>query len=241
MTAAQQRAGAVTGVDLVDVGAAVEQRGRGFEVSLARGVQQRRHAALGGDRRVDLFGIEIADVRIDRRVGIARRNLAGAHDLAARFDRGRNLARRRLGLRVLADEAFDHLALFFGGGAIERAELRDVDHLGGDRRIGAAREQRLDGLGAIQARRENQRRLAGFGFLGVDVGLGVGQQVITSALPDEAARCSGVTPLLVVARVDVGAGLDQRLRHGGAARTGPARCSGVYWPMRVTAPMLAPA
>ena len=38
---------AVAGADLVDVGAAVEQRARGFDVALPRGVQQRRQAALG--------------------------------------------------------------------------------------------------------------------------------------------------------------------------------------------------
>ena len=63
---------------------------------------------------------------------------------------------------------------------------------------------------------------------------------MTSALPDEAAMCIGVTPLLVVLALTSAPALMSALVTA-ALPDLAARCSGVYWPMRVTAPMLAPA
>ena len=110
-------------------GAAVEQRRGGFDVALTRRVMQRRHAALGGHRRIDLFRVEVARVRIDRRVRIAAAEPCRTQQISrAAWIAACTWLGVGLGFGSLADEAFDHLALTIRGGAIElRCFARSMD------------------------------------------------------------------------------------------------------------------
>ena len=178
---------------------------------------------LVDDRRIDLFGIEIAHVRIGGAFGSGGGILPERSDLAAGFDRG-------LHLRSASDACLGSLptkpsiTLRWRSTAARSscAELRDVDRLGRRRSASAPRfEQRRDRVGAIAAGGEDQRRLFPLPLpCALTSALASASRLITSALPDEAARCSGVAPLWFDLRVDVGAGLDQRLGHRRTARLG---------------------
>ena len=122
---------------------------------------------------------------------------------------------------ILADEAFDHLALALDGGAIERVPASCTSMVLLETFASAPRfEQRRDRRGAVRRRREDQRRLFPFGFARVDVGLGVGQQVDHVGAAGQRRQVHRRGAARIRLRVDVGAGLDQRLRHGGAAGLG---------------------
>ena len=62
----------------------------------------------------------------------------------------------------------------------------------------------------------------------------------TGVLPAVAARCSGVTPVVLV-RASTAAPAPSSAFTASTLPERLARWSGVYWPMRVTAPGLAPA
>ena len=159
----------------------------GFEVALARGVQQRRHAALGRDRRIDLFGIEVADVRIDRRVRIA-----AAESCPSARSRGPLRSRPAPGsASALPSESLPmkpSITLRCRSAAARSSALNLAMSmtLVVDRRIGAAREQRLDRLGAIAGR---PRRSAASGrasdSFALTSALASASRLMTSALPDE--------------------------------------------------------
>ena len=161
----QEGARGIAGPGLVDRRMAVEQRTRRLDMTLAGGVQQRREPALCGNRRIDLFRIEVV-CRTGRitvagrgaffRVG--RRDLPGREQLARRMHGGLHLAGR--GRLTLHDRGVEHLALSLGRRAIQRALLRDVDRLRRDARVRAALEEHTDRVGAVLRRREHQRGLA---------------------------------------------------------------------------------
>ena len=147
----QQRAGLVAGAHLVDVGAGVEQRLRGLDVSLARGEQQRRQPALRADQLVE--AIRRASRRRRRR---RRLCAAGAGALPRRVLPPVRRARCRLLLRA-------------------PSARRDRRPSVVDLVIGAAREQQLHRVDAVEGGGEHQRRLP-CARPGVDVRAGLEQR-----------------------------------------------------------------
>ena len=184
---------------------------------------KRGQAALGRDRRVDFFGIEV--VRRAGRVaivggrallGVGRRNLAGCEQLARRLHRRLNLAGGRL--LALRHGGLEHLALPLGCRAIERALLLDVDRLGRDPRIGAAREQHRDRLRAVLRRRVDQRRLPPVRVLGIGVGAVVEEDLDDVGVAGGGGQMQRRHAGRGRAGADTGAGFHERLDDGRAAR-----------------------
>ena len=124
-------------------------------------------------------GVQLIDVRaaVDERLHDVGKALAGSElqrrQAALRADQlvvaiatrgaGDIHPGRRLRTGAVAARAAQHRFFF------RRGQREQVDHFRGGLVIGAAREQQLHGVGAIERRREHQRRLAFGGVFRVDV------------------------------------------------------------------------
>ena len=97
----QQRAGAIAGAHLVDVGAGVDQRQRRLALAVARGQQQRRQAAVRADQIgvAERLGLVAVVVGARRRRGCAARAGAAGDPRPAAAARSRCIAAIR-GLRA---------------------------------------------------------------------------------------------------------------------------------------------
>ena len=145
-------------------------------VALARGEQQRRHAALRVHQLVD----EI--LAVERR---ATRGRGAGRGAAA--PRARRRWRLGLGGQVAAV-----------GVLAVGAERHQVDDLGRGVLVGAAREQQLHDVDAVGGGGEHQRRLPAVALLGVRRRRRPSSSAVTAAVsPDAAANISGVAPVLV--------------------------------------------
>ncbi len=189
-------------------------------MSLARGVEQRGQSAFARQARRLFEELLLAALPTGcggraggRLLGLGQ--LARRVELAAGLHGGLELVRRRLA--VLAGRAFEHLGEALVRGAVERDVLLEVDGLAGHVGVGAARQQHLDGVHAVERGGEDERRLAPLGFGRVDVGLGVEQRRHDRRIAGRGRQMQRRRAAHRSLGVDLGAHFEQRPHRGGAA------------------------
>ena len=162
----QDRAGAIGRAHLVDVGAAVDQRERGVGVTVTRGEQERRQPTLCAHQ-----------IRIAQWFGLVAGVVVGGGPRATRCRAGDGRQTRggAFGGPLLLDRGDPGVAGAALGGVFAIAGA-DVDHLGGDGHVGAARGQAFDRLGAAVAGGEHQRGLSPLRLARIRIGAGVEEQ-----------------------------------------------------------------
>ena len=175
----QKRAGAVA-ADLVDVGPAVQQGEPRFDVPLARGVQQRGHAAGHADqglpvgRARERRAARVVRPVLDEFVGVeVLPRVVGEQELPLGGDRLLHLRGGQFGFRAgfgLEAEPLDAVAQEPAGLAVDGHVAQHVHDPGCQIRVRAMLQEHLNGRRPVVGGREHQRGLADGALARVHVG-----------------------------------------------------------------------